>query len=76
MSSRVYPLSAPSVAERVEATKGTHRKVHVWVDEDRPGIVVSWRRGEGGGWLAQVAYIESTGRLVVEWRPVEQVRPA
>ncbi len=77
MSSRVYPLSAPGLAERVEATEGRERarRVHVEVDGRLPGLVVSWTRDDAGAWLAQVAYLAGPGRLAVEWLAADRLRP-
>ena len=75
MSSRVSSFG--SLSERVRASQPAkqERSAHVWVDGDRPGILLSWQREEGGSWLAQVAFIEAPGRLIVEWLPSTRVRP-
>ena len=76
---RMSSLTDPAHGTLAERVLGVPPKraprVHVWVDECAPGIVVSWQRGQDGAWLAQCAYVESAGRLVVEWLASARVRP-
>jgi len=54
---------------------------HCWVqmpDADPiPGVVAGWRRADGGGWEARVAYIleDETGGVVIGWLPASILRP-
>lgn len=75
MSSRVSSFG--SLSERVGTAPPTkqERSAHVWVDGDRPGVLLSWQRSEDGSWAAQVAFIEAPGRLIVECLPSARVRP-
>ena len=77
MSSRVSSFG--SLSERVRASQPAkpkqERSAHVWVDGDRPGVLLSWQRADDGAWTAQVAFIEAPGRLTVEWLPAGRVRP-
>ncbi len=59
MSSRVSSFG--SLSERVRASQPTkqERSAHVWVDSDRPGVLLSWQRADDGAWTAQVAFIEA-----------------
>lgn len=56
------------------------RTRHVWVTplhmrSLHPGIVLSWRQDESG-WEALVTYVEDSGRVVTEWLPAAQLKPA
>ena len=75
MSSRVSSFG--SLSERVGATPTAkqERRAHVWVDGDLPGVLLTWRRADDGSWMAQVAFIEAPGRLIVEWLPSARIRP-
>jgi hypothetical protein len=53
---------------------------HVWVRPpfapvELPGLVLGWRQ-DGEGWVALTVWIENTGRVVTDWLPAGQLRPA
>ncbi|WP_432534284.1 hypothetical protein [Kineococcus arenarius] len=69
------PTPPPPPGERTAVT-------HCWVltprDGPRPGLLLAWRR-EDGGWLGRVAYVllDPAGRpvLVDSWVPAAVLRP-
>lgn len=55
------------------------RFVHVIISPkqvvvDAPGLLLAWRRSTHG-WEAHVAYLNGSGGLVVDWLPVDRLRP-
>jgi hypothetical protein len=54
------------------------RRRHVWVDGSggyrRPGLVISWRRTDGGAWEAYVA-VGKDGSVLLSWEPANQLHP-
>lgn len=75
MSSRVSSFG--SLGERVRTTPVAKqdRSAHVWVDGDRPGVLLSWQRTADGTWTALVAFVKEPGQLTVECLPSARVRP-
>lgn len=75
MSSRVSSFG--SLSERVRTTPVAmqDRSAHVWVDGDRPGVLLSWQRIADGSWTALVAFVKEPGQLTVECLPSARVRP-
>lgn len=53
---------------------------HVWtrpeqVRTELPGLILGWQQ-RSDGWQALVTYVMPQGRVVTEWLPREQLRPA
>ncbi|WP_370290223.1 hypothetical protein [Nocardioides sp.] len=59
----------------------TERTRHVWVHvaflpRECPGLVLEWRRRDGGGWEALVTYWrEDESRALTDVVPAENLRP-
>jgi hypothetical protein len=52
----------------------------VWVrpafaPSEMPGLVLEWRRGPEGSWQALVTWVETRGRVITAWVPVDELRP-
>lgn len=60
------------------------RTAHVWVRKPHlptpfPGLVLSWRQDQRGGWEALVTYLErstvDSEQAITEWIPAGQLIP-
>ena len=58
MSSRVSSFGSLSERVRTTPVAKQDRSAHVWVDGDRPGVLLSWQRTADGTWTALVAFVK------------------
>lgn len=67
-----WPPDDRSVTERLGLRKPSPLPRHVWIDGDRPGLLLEWQRRDG--WWGRVVMVEPEGPEVA-WLRADRLKP-